>query len=177
MLDAVEFLSNIKKITALGQSTKDKQISISVSDVWNGWDLLVAKYDLIEIINVLYNFAKDDDLKLIITNILKFVEQGAANLENTMAEYAIPLPPRPRQGSYSSTNLETITDKYIFVRLFRELKSLCPIILTGCLNSTSPVPIKDFKKHLLDTITIIDNISVYGELKGYIGDLPAYMPS
>jgi len=85
MLDTVDILSNIKKITAIGQSTRDKQISISVSDVWNGWDLLVAKYDLIEIINVLNNFAKDDDLKLIITNILKFVEQGAANLENTMA--------------------------------------------------------------------------------------------
>jgi len=47
MLDVVEILSNIHKITAIGQSTRDKQISISVSNVWYGWDLLVAKYDLI----------------------------------------------------------------------------------------------------------------------------------
>ncbi len=177
MLDTVDILSNIKKITAIGQSTGDKQISINVSDVWSGWDLLVAKYDLIEIINVLGNFAKDDDLKLIITHTLKLIEQGAAKLEKNMSEYAIPLPPRPRQGSYSSTNLETISDKYIFVRLFRELKSLCPIILTGCLNSTSPVPVKFFKDHLIDNITIINNILIYGELKGYIDEIPAYMPS
>jgi len=94
-----------------------------------------------------------------------------------MSVYAIPLPPRPRQGSYSSTNLEIITDKYIFVRLLRELKGLCPIILSGCLNSTSPVPIKVLKDLLFDNITIIDNISIYGELKGYIEEIPAYMSS
>lgn len=177
MVDFVDILSSIKKFTEIGESTTDKQRDINVSDVWHIWDILVAKYDTIEVCNLLHNFTKDDDLKLILKNIIDAYEDGASKLEREMVKYAIPMPQRPSQSSFSTSNLEVITDRYIFVQMLLLVKEILPILMTAFVNSSTPEVIKLFREHMVGTLKIHDNLTVYGNYKGYMETLPSYRPS
>ncbi len=174
-VDIVDVIADVKKITGLSKSTTQKQHSLNVSDVWHLWDILVAKYDTIEVINVYVNCAQTADLKAVVNETLKVVEGGADKLQQLMLEYAIPLPPRPPQGAKTTVNLELVTDKYIFNHLFDLIKQL-PLLAVAINYSGSPVIIKVFKNHIIQTIELIDNLSVYGEAKGYLQKLPMYKP-
>ncbi len=175
-MDVVDILAGIKKVTEIGQSTRQKQTSVSVSDVWHLWDMLVAKYDTVDIINVLLNFTKDDDLKAIAKGTFEIIETGVKEIEQLMLEYAIPLPQRPPKFEHSTSNLELITDRYIFNRIFDLVKSLMPILAVAISNSTQPAPINFFKEHIISSIELLNNLSIYGEVKGYIDPIPIYMP-
>jgi hypothetical protein len=175
-MDLVDISSQIKKITDIGKSTVDKQRDINVSDVWHLWDLLTSNYDLVEIHNVLINFVKDEDLKIMSNKSLDYLKENAGILEETMLEYAIPLPGRPRQESNTSINLEVITDKYIYVRIYSGIGSLLPVLTSAFLNGATPTAIKIFKEFIIKNLNIYDNLSVYGKAKGYLEELPKYNP-
>jgi len=55
-----------EKLGQLDMSKKEKQNQISMYEVANIWDFLVMRYDIIESTNILENFVKDEDLKLIL---------------------------------------------------------------------------------------------------------------
>jgi len=55
---------HIKKLKEIGMSTKEKQGTINVSEVYHLWSHLVQRYNIIYITEVLVNFAKDGDLKI-----------------------------------------------------------------------------------------------------------------
>lgn len=175
-MDLVGLISGIEKIAGITDTTKQKQNSLNVSDVWHVWDMLVAKYDTIQVMNVLINFAQDQDLIVITKGALIQIENGAAKLQDLMLDYAIPLPPRPPQSAKSTINLEVLTDRYIFNRIYTLLKQLIPLIASAFNNSGSPVPIKFFKDHMLIMMELVDNLSIYGEAKGYINPIPMYKP-
>lgn len=175
-MDTVDILAGLQKITGITKTTKEKQNRLNVSDVWHLWDLLVVKYDYIEVVNIYLNFAKDKDLKFVTRSALKHFEIGAAEVEQLMTEYAIPLPQRPPHAANSTINLEIITDKYIFNNTHNLLKQILPILTTAFNNSRSPITIKFFKKHLITTLELVDNMSMFGQMKSYINPIPMYMP-
>ncbi|MBU7006800.1 DUF3231 family protein [Phosphitispora fastidiosa] len=175
-MDIVDVIADIKKITGITDSTQQKQQSLNVSDVWHLWDILVAKYDTIEVINILLNCARDADLKSVVKHTLKVVEKGADELQELMLEYAIPLPPRPPQSANTTLNLEVVTDKYIYNSIFGLIKQLMPLLAVSFNNSGSPIIINFFKNHIMQTMELVDYLSVYGEAKGYLQKLPMYIP-
>lgn len=175
-MDVIDVIAGIKNITDFDATTRQKQNNLNVSDVWHFWDILLAKYDIINISNVLLNFTKDADVKAVISSAEKSMQNFARSLEQAMLEFAIPMPSRPPEGANSTINLEVITDKYVFRRFFTLVKDLIPILATAFVNSTSPKARKLFKDHLNDTMVLYDNLSAFGEMKGYITNIPMYMP-
>lgn len=53
----------IENMQSMGDSIKDRQTKISVSEVWHLWELVTARYDVIEATQILRNFASDTDFK------------------------------------------------------------------------------------------------------------------
>ncbi|MDD2234520.1 MAG: DUF3231 family protein [Desulfitobacteriaceae bacterium] len=174
-MDLVDISSQIKKITDIGKSTVDKQRYINVSDVWHLWDLLTSNYDLIEFHNIMMNFVKDEDFKIVLNKLLDFLHESTDVLEEKILEYAIPLPSRPRQESNTSVKLE-FSDKYIFVRTIWGVGSLLPMLTSAFLNGSTPTATKIFKDLIVKNLNIYDNLSVYGKAKGYLEELPIYNP-
>jgi len=91
-MDIVDVIADIKKITGISDSTEQKQQSLNVSDVWRLWDTLVAKYDTIEVINILLNCARDADLKSVVKGTLKVVEKGVNELQQLCWNTRFPFP-------------------------------------------------------------------------------------
>lgn len=56
----------IQRIAEKGMSTKDKQRSINVSEVFHLWNHLVQRYSVINLTQIYETFAKDDDLRIIL---------------------------------------------------------------------------------------------------------------
>ena len=175
IMDLLEVIAGIQQ--KAGKNTaKEGQKGIDVSEVWHMWDVLVAKYDAIESIHILSNFAQDKDLNFALNSILKHFEKGARKLEKMLLENAVPLPERPPQEANSAINLEVFTDKYIFTRSFGQLQGFVPILATAFIFSSTPRLKKLFKDHLISHLGMIDNLLLFGELKGYFSPLPIYQP-
>jgi len=85
-------MSKIQKIKQLGQSRGQKQEEISIQEVYSLWDMLVARYEVIETTNVLENFTRDDDLKWILSNGLNFLQKQTEQLEKLLDQYGIQCP-------------------------------------------------------------------------------------
>ncbi|MDT3700742.1 MAG: hypothetical protein RO469_15130 [Thermincola sp.] len=175
-MDLTDINASIQKIADSVKSTKPKQNSISVGDAWYLWDILTMKYDSMEVANILSGFINDKDLKIVVASALKVAERTINEMENLILEYAIPLPPRPPKSADSTINLESITDKYIFNRVLELFKQILTIQVNGFNNSYSPRVVSLFKKFIIEEMTVIDNLTIYGEAKCYLDPLPMYMP-
>ncbi len=167
-------LEIIESITKIGKSRKYLQTEININSAWHLWDHVISRYDVIEITQVLENFARDPDLKLVLIKGLEELKKQASELEKLMVKYGIPLPKRPPFASVSTINPEVITDEYIFRRVFAGIQSFIPVHVSAMIQSTSPELREEFKKFLIDEIKMYDKYLVYGQFKGWVLEPPAY---
>ncbi|KJS88264.1 MAG: hypothetical protein JM58_01520 [Peptococcaceae bacterium BICA1-8] len=170
----VDIMDKLHMLTEITKSARDKQRMINVSEVFYVWDILVAKLDIMETINILDDNIDDIDLKFISNQLVKGLQSGINDMEKLMNDYGIPFPVRPPVGSNSMANLETFTDKYIYESILEGIQSFFPILSSGFMNSTSPKIRKAFKNHLLVTIELQEQIVEYGKLKGFLNEVPIY---
>lgn len=116
-------LRRIHKMAGLGLSTRDKQTTINVSEVFHLWNHLIQRYNVIYTTEILETFARDEDLLL----VLGFGKMTLGNhikiLEKEVLEYGIPLPIRPPKQTHSTVNVEQISDRYIFRRVLRGIQA------------------------------------------------------
>jgi hypothetical protein len=164
----------IQKIKELGMSTKDKQRIINVSEVFHLWSHLVQRYNIIYLTKVMTNFAKDDDLKLILTIGIKSLDSHIAILEKEMMEYGIPLPNRPPKETQTTATVEVITDRYIFRRVLRGIQTFLPTHTMAFVHSTSPKIRELFMSFLIEEMKLYDKLMEYGKIKGYDIKPPVY---
>jgi len=167
-------LENIEQIADLGQSKRDLQTELNVFEAGHLWHLLTSRYDVIEITQVLQNFANDPDLKLVLNEGLKFLKRQVADLENFMSHYGLPLPKKPPANSNTSIKVEVITDEYIFRRVFSGIQSFIPVYGTAMIQTTSAKLREKFLNFLNDELKLYDKLLVYGQLKGWVLEPPAY---
>lgn len=164
----------MRKIIELPMSTRDKQRNINVSEVFHIWNHLTQRYNVIYITNVLESFSKDEDLKLILDVGRKTLQKHVNILEKEMIAYGIPLPIRPAKQTQTTTNLEEISDRYIFRRILRGIQSFLPTHTMALIHSTSPKIRELFMTFLIEEIKIYDKFLEYGKIKGYEIKPPSY---
>lgn len=164
----------MRKILELPMSTRDKQSNINVSEVFHIWNHLIQRYNVIYITNLMENFSKDEDLKLILNLGRKALENHVKILEKEMMVYGIPLPVRPAKQTQTTANLEEISDRYIFRRILRGIQSFLPTHTMALIHSTSPKIRELFMAFLIEEIKIYDKFLEYGKIKGYIIKPPTY---
>ena len=167
-------LSVVQEISNIGKPKKIKQAQINTGEVFEMWDLLEARYDVIYTTQILQNNVRDDDLKIVITEGLKTLKKQAGELEKLIAEYGIPLPKKPPDDVTETTRLESITDEYIFRRIFRGIQSFLPIHMSAIIKSSSPKIRENFRRYLNEEIDIYDKLYEYGKFKNFLDSPPVY---
>jgi len=170
----MKILALIEKLADVADSKEQLQKELNIFEGGHLWNLLVSRYDVVERTQTLENFAQDPDLKLVIKSGLKILKKQIANLENIIKQYGIPLPKRPPVASESVINVEVITDEFIFRSIFSGIQSFIPIHASALIHTTSPKFRETFLTMLINEVGIYDKLFIYGQLKGWILDPPAY---
>ena len=164
----------MQKINELRMTTIDKQRDINVCEVFHLWNHLAQRYNILYTTNILAAFAKDDELKLILSIGKKTLGKNITFLEKQMTEYAIPLPERPPKQAQTIVSIEQITDRYIFRRILRGIQSALPTHTMAFVHSTSPKIRESFMSFLIEEMKLYDKFMEYGKIKGYEVLPPAY---
>ncbi|KJS88265.1 MAG: hypothetical protein JM58_01525 [Peptococcaceae bacterium BICA1-8] len=172
----MKIFEQFQKIAEVGMSTRDKQKTINVSEVFHLWNHLVQRYNVLYITNILESFARDEDLKLILISGKNSLDNHIKILEKEMLEYGIPLPNRPPKQTQSTSDLEEISDRHIYRRITRGIQSFLPTHTMAFIHSTSPKIRELFMSFLIEEMKIYDKLLEYGKVKGYIIFPPIYKP-
>jgi hypothetical protein len=164
----------IQKLKEMSMSKKENQVTINVSEVFHLWSHLTQRYHIIYITKVLINFAKDEDLKIVLTMGIKALNRHVVLLEKEMLTYGIPLPNRPPKETQTTASWEEISDRYIFRRILRGIQAFLPSHTMAFVHSTSP-KIRDlFMSFVIQEMQLYDKFLEYGKMKGYEVMPPVY---
>ena len=131
------------------------------------WGRLNTRYDTIEFTSYMANYAKDPDFKAIIAMGQAMLKKHAAELEETMLKFGLPLPARPPAGESTAKPIDAITDQYIFRHILKGIQSYLPINIAAFQNSSTPSVRKRFKSLLTEELDIYRQFFTYGQLKGW----------
>jgi len=170
----VDLMDKWQVITDLGKTTREKQATINVSEVYYIWEIYTMKFDMLEGMHIIENFVHDDDLKYILSKFVAGLKSGINEMDKLIKDYGIPFPIRPPLLSKTSAVSEHITDRFIYEEVFGAIQSFFPILASAFMNATSPRVRKAFKNHLLLTVELQELIVEYGKLKGFLMEPPVY---
>ncbi|MEJ6951047.1 DUF3231 family protein [Natronospora cellulosivora (SeqCode)] len=170
----MKVMDYIDKLSDTAKSVNELQKEITVQEVWHIWDTLVQRYEVIEITQLLHNFAKDEDLKAVLTKGLEKVKKQANRTENFANKYGIPLPPKAPEAVTQTHNVEEITDRYIYRRVMRGIQAFLNLHMAGFISAETPELRELFKEVLMEEISIFDNYFEYGKMKGWTVAAPRY---
>lgn len=173
----MKLLKYMKKITEQSLSIRDKQKDICVSDVFHLWNHLVQRYNVLHLTNFLEAFASDADLKLILSMGKKTLGEHVSSLEKEMLTYGIPLPYRHPEQTRPVSNMEIITDRYIYRRVLRGIQSFLPTHLMAYIHTTCPNIRELFLTFLVQELELYDKFVEYGRFKSYLVMPPNYKSS
>lgn len=168
--------TELEKLFDMGKSRKEKQSYLTVGEVFHIWNHLVLRYQIIETTNILANFAKDEELKVVIKMGADSLQEQVDTLEQLMNEYGIPFPPRSPKDANSTLGVEVITDRYIYNHILSGIKSMIPSHAGGFIHSNSSKIRSMFRNFLLKEMDLYDKLFEYGKLKGYPTEAPVYNP-
>ena len=167
-------MDKLQSIKEMGKSTREKQQFTNVAEVFSVWDIMVAKLDMLESIQILENFVDDVDLRYISGKVVDALQIGIADMEQIMNNYGVPFPVRPPAGISTTVRLEHMTDRQIYQVLFETIQSFFPMLAEGYMQGSTPKVIKVIKNHLLLTMELHELLIQYGKLKGYFNLPPLY---
>ncbi len=170
----MKIMEKLEKVADIGNTKSELQREINVSEVTHLWNQLVSRYQIIETTKVFNNFVTSPDLKLILSQGIKILEQQIIDLEKTMMTYGIPLPKRPPAGSDSPYKSEIITDEYIYTRILGGIGSFIYLATSAFIESTSPKLRELFRTYLIKEIDLYDKFFSYGQITRLIIEPPAY---
>ncbi|WP_088186583.1 DUF3231 family protein [Desulfosporosinus sp. FKA] len=172
----MKILKYIKDISEMNEFLRDKQTTINVSEVYHLWNHLMQRYNVIYITNLLHNFVKDDDLKLVLNLGNKTLAKHTELLEKELLNYGITLPLRPPKQTQETVNAELISDRHIYRRILRGIQAFLPVHTMAFIHSTSP-KIRDlFISFMEEEMKIYDKYLEYGKIKDYLIKPPVYRP-
>ncbi|KJS80946.1 MAG: hypothetical protein JM58_18160 [Peptococcaceae bacterium BICA1-8] len=172
----MKILQKMQAIADIGKSTKEMQSEINVSEVWHMWDMLNARYNILELTHIFHNFADSPDFKLVLTQGINLLNKQVKELEQLMIEYGVPMPPKPPEKSNHTSEVEVITDRFIFTQIYVGIQTFIPIHANAFIASTSPKVRETYKKLLIDQVDIYDKFYEYGNLNNWINPTPKYRP-
>jgi len=157
----------------LGTITKIKKIS--VIEAHSLWNLISAKYHMQGNVQFWINYVHDNDLKKILEDFIKDLNEHIDLLEKEMAKYSIESPSRTRKQSRAEVQTEIITDELIGLNYFTFLQEIIEYVLFAIQNSILNDDISNFfDKFAKHAIEQTDSILKYLKLKGWLGIPPAY---
>lgn len=151
---------------------------IDVQSAFNLWNLLRARYNSIEAVQMLRNFVHDRDFGIVLEVLLKDFQTQTEQLEKAAKKFKIKVPSRPASDIKTSTRVDEITDKFIYHRMYAdmvsEMNSLSSAVRTTLTNDNMR---NMFKIFLMSHVDDFETLYKYGKLKGWEEVAPAYKTS
>jgi len=148
---------------------------LDVASTYNLWELLRARYDSIEATQMLRNFVHDKEFDNLLGMFLKHFQTQTGQLEKEAKNFQIEVPTRPVIDIKTSTNVDEITDKFIYKRVYAdmlaEMLSLNSSVRTTLTNDRLR---STFKEYLQSHMSDFELLYKYGKLKGWQEVAPAY---
>src|SRR5690554_3342297 len=150
---------------------------IDTGEVYHLWDHLTFRYDNIRQTETVKELVNDSEFKrLLIIGLQNVLKKQSGELENILNKYGIPLPKKPAKiVAWPSHATDFIKDDYIFRVIYNGLigaTSYHNIAVKQCLTNDNIR--KLFLDLLISEISILDNFTKYGKLKGYINEPPQF---
>lgn len=149
---------------------KDQKISVFESH--SLWNLLSAKYHGIDNVQLWYTYAHDPDLKKIIKDFLKDLDEHVKLLEKELDKYDIETPPRHQKHAYTDAYTQIFSDEIIGLNYLTFMQGMVDLVLFSIqysyYNDEVYTFFQKFSKHAIEQT---DSVIKYVKLKGWI-DIP-----
>ncbi|MGQ9498530.1 MAG: DUF3231 family protein [Desulfotomaculales bacterium] len=162
----------------IGRADKAEPPSVDVLEAGAIWEELVARYDIIQLTQLLQNFIHDTDLRYIMSRGLFAVLEKQVNvLENEMNRLQIPLPERPPKSVNTPSTSGIFQDEFIFTLVFVGIQHMLDRHVSHIRSITTSDRLrKIFIDFMREELEICDKMVKYGKLKGWLRVPPKFTP-
>lgn len=152
--------------------TKEQPI-VNIREAHNLWDILNAKYQIMEKMLIYQGFIHDMDLDAVFKLLRKPIERNIKILEKELETYAIPSPDRNRAAVQVQTKTDAVTDEYIAMDLFlyfqEHIENLLDAFYSCVTNDGVRKTIMEMTRR---TISETDSLLRYLRTKGWLSKPP-----
>jgi hypothetical protein len=151
---------------------------IDIVEAFNIWNLLDTRY--ISILNhqFLSNLVHDRDLLVLLDNHIKHFQAQAKDLEDEAIKYKVKAPSRTPVQIRFSTQVDQISDKFIFDLIITEMRAELYALKRAVTSTTTNDYLRNIiTKHMLDHINDYKIFFKYGKFKGWTKIVPIYRES
>jgi len=153
----------------VGTKTEKKQILIDGREAFNIWDLLRAKYMLLEKLKVWEKTARDPGLKRILNALQSSFQENVSLLEKQMKTYAITVPDQNKAAMGYPISPQAVTDEFVAGEIFIALQEHLENTLKSFRTSITNDVIRGiFKKITLKAVDHNENYIQYLKAKGWL---------
>lgn len=162
-------------LVSLYKKVKGTKERIDIQEAHNIYSLLRARYVSIQTVQLFKNFVHDLDWTIILEGFEKHFEKQIDVLEELSEKFHINMPSKPPLDVKFATNINAITDDYIYKKihhdLIAEMVSLVHAVRSSSTNDNlRDIIIQDLKIHFED----FDTLYKFGKLKGWEETYPVY---
>lgn len=149
--------------------------NIASVEAFNVFDILRARHNSIETLEFFINFIHDRDFSYLINNILNNYRKQKNKLEQLSKKHNIKIPIAPPEKIKISAQLDQITDKFIFRKIYSDLIYELFSLNRGITSSTFNDNLRDlFVNFTLSHLEDFNTLYKYGKLKSWIEVSPSY---
>jgi len=163
----------------IGKAETAEKPSLDSGEAFLLWDMLISRYDIIELTQLYHNFGHDKDFKNFIRNGLsKTLEHEVNLMEKELNRYRMPLPNRPPKSVKIPANSGILEDQFMFRQIFTGIQAFLDNHVRTIRSITSNDALRtmfiNFAKVEFD---IFDDVCKYGKTKGWLQIPPKYSSS
>lgn len=149
---------------------------LDTGEAFHLWDHLTFRYDNMEQTEIFSAFASDPDFKVLLkTGLHGTLKKQAEMLETELQHFGIPMPSRPPSTWPKAENSELLSDKFMYRALIAGMQGAAMLHAIAVKQCTTNDRIRGiFKQLLIEEISMIDKMVMYGKVKGWLNPAPQY---
>jgi len=148
---------------------------LDVVEAYHLWDHLNLRYDQIQLTQLFFNFAHDEEFRAILNSGLETLRKEVNILEEQMNILEVPLPERPPYASNATIDPETIEDIFMYRVILTGIQNAMDLHLRAVVETTRNDSIrKMFTQFLSTEVEVFDKYLRYGKVKGWLHPAPLY---
>jgi hypothetical protein len=162
----------------LGKAETAEKPTLDSGEAFLLWDMLISRYDIIELTQLYHNFGHDPEFKILLSKGLnKTLEKEVNIMEKELNRYHIPLPNRPPKSVKIPANTGILDDQFMFKQIFTGMQSFLDNHVRTIRSVTTNDPLRDiFINFAKEELDIFNSLCKYGKSKGWLAIPPKYSP-
>jgi len=165
----------ILDLISIYKKAKRTKERLDIQEAYNIYNLLRARYVSSQTVQLFKNFVHDLDWEITLDGFRKHFDKQIEVLEGVGEKFHIIMPSKPPLDVKFTTNINDITDDYIYKKIYHdliaELMSLIHAVRSSSTNDNlRNIIIQDLIIHFED----FDTLYKFGKLKGWEETYPVY---